>query len=532
MAEERQILLEESFPQIFPSNEEVDTIISHKSNILQGISPEKYDINLDLNPLTEPYNLHTTRETTIDDVNQEIPLLESLLKYDCFINSQLKNRLWFQVIDELDEKYEPIKEKIRKDEYSEGDEIDKIVNNVVIPKYKKLIKDKEQKQQQIEENGIAPEDRFNPSWFESVIALWKNTMNGSPSLSKFKTVPTVVVNSAKNNGNENDWQNIYNWIKDNYDEECANAFIRNGKRLAIESSTTPQKSKAWTKYKENNAVARVLCLNPYVSPVITLQTIWHETTHWIQEIDEDMVKEKMKLWKRMDELKKSGKKEDKEEMEMLKNGDNELILFEETQANLMGSMVAYIQAKLSGCENIEFVERELMRTTECSMDGRGYCDFSLTKYYLNKLKTDGEFLNKFIDNDHNNIDFEKLYNFTAEITKRQCQEIKNFAENNGKMYSQMIKDSELMENPNNPLCIVNNEKIKYYKENPKTEIEKLQDDINNLETKYYEHESKRLFNEIYEKGKNLKQLENFHQTLHQSSQKEEKKPSISSVNTI
>ncbi len=438
---------------------------------------------------------------TLNNLNQDVINLYQFLKY----NTYKRKEIWDRVIEQsLNEEQKNI---FLSDEKS--DESEYLEKEIIIPKYNELIKEEKRKNplfNYFEENGIAPEDRFSPTWFDSVFNFWKETFDKSSSLSKYKVSPTIIINGTKANGDEIDWENFFSFVE-TIDKNEKDYIINSFKETNTYINKDQKGSCCHTNFikdKNNSLIPiRSIYLNPYYSPVTTLQTMWHETTHWMQAIDNSNLDEEFEIIEQEKEIEarekylnehKSSYTNDEYRDEIaklnndkknLKNKNIKNKLPNEIQANLNGSMITFIQAIINNCNNLEYVERELIRTTDCDPYG-GYCDFLITTENLKKLKTDKNFFNIFVNN--GSINFDILDSYTSKVAQKLADEIIEFIERDGRMYIDALEDKVLMADENNPLVKIKQEQRKYWKNNPESEIEKLQIELHCFKkTKDFDH---------------------------------------------
>lgn len=433
---------------------------------------------------------------SLEEFQKDLEDLEKLTKYPPYLSTGIRSWLWRRAKKFVsEEKKEELSNEFEK-KYIKR--INEIYNKLV---YDFIRQNGEEKLQSFEDRGIDIEDRFNPDWYKKAYALWKEDFTNSPYLEGYRKYPTIVCNVAESNISEEQLENFRNsFLENGCDKEKVEEVIDHIKnRAMLDMAQKPSGSCCYgfdisSIDEKAKPCMRVIFLNPYKSGVISLQTMWHETTHWMQRVDEyfqnkkiDLEEKKIKIGEELSFLKEQDPKINEnslltpqafeeryrvldDEMRNYYEGRKLLLLEMETQANLNGSMIAF----LKNSENRDKIKRDLILSSNVDTDG-GYCDFCLTRDNLDRLENDPNFRNRFLD-ENGKIKFDELYKYTLEQTIEQTQEIKRYAESKGMTCHEMLGNKKFLEDKNNPVCRMKEEKDKYYEEYPLTRLEKLQEE--------------------------------------------------------
>lgn len=457
-------------------------------------------------------NKEIFKQLTLEDVFRDAISLLLLTKYKDITDDAL-DKMWFDVAEIVlnEDEFKEFKEKnrlrigISKDKHRE---YCRLISSLYNNKFDDLKKTSIISYDKYRKYGIDLEDRSNPDWAKQIYNFWKE--NFYRYLYNHDH-PATIVNLAEGDDNVEYYKELEKYfIASGFNENTARRNTNRIKDAVLDKAKDVKGSMVFSlNLIKNNGepmVFETIILNNYMTPISYIHTLWHETTHYLQnnylqssqrelrEIDkllaideesfnnnpnrkfieekemeiakkrEDINKkrgtmERAELHKLEEELKEeinSFNKEYRRDIEYFNNKRTELIkrrddinnkyskyrLLIETHANLNGSMITFLQAISLGCQDLQRIKRELIMTSGVD-PWRGYCDFVLTKENLDRLENDLEFRNQFF-NDKGEIDFKKLYEYTYDLSKSQSEEIFSFFEKFNCSFIDGIKDESLL----------------------------------------------------------------------------------------
>lgn len=465
------------------------------------------------------------RRLTPEELANDIANLKIFTKY-CFDDRDV---IWSLAINEyfkdkeedkirfLQEQEELKKEKKEKSEWFKKckDGILEIYNNFC---ENRPITEEEKR---FNEFSMNPEDRFNPKWYQNCIKVFMHEFNKMSHEHLYFIYDTSSDSFLFGNGFDAIKENLK---KSGFNEKDIEEYTKKIQKRIISRGKHQKGSLCFTPYIDNKPVSGII-LSPYRNPVDTLQTMWHETTHYIQKRDKRIMENEgmISLTEEEDKLKKqfSGKNEEKEyEKERKKLGfdawDKKIRLLAEIQANLNGSMIVFLQALRSGLDEIQLndVKRQLIRTAGVNYEGC-YCDFVLTYNSLDRLQKDSVFRGQFLKD--GNINYEGLYEYTYSEAKKTRDEILEFAKSSGVDCYELQSREDLMKKEDNPVYKIKTEEKKYYEKYPLTKQELLEYDIHcfrgSKEPSYHAYLCKKSNEVMEQQSKEIEQLTAQLQTL-------------------
>ena len=262
-------------------------------------------------------------------------------------------------------------------------------------------------------------------------------------------------------------------------EEDKKIFLMDIKKIVAENSMKQNRSLCNTFYFNEEKPLILIFLNPFSNPVVTLLSMWHEFTHYLQRREEKTTKWRNLIYKQEQVIARTNTEDsvlDKKEIKRV-NFDNEHKKFKlllETQACLNASMIVFLEAIKYGINNeqLEKLKNILIKNTDVSYSNN-YIAFSLVKKFLEKLKEKKSFVNKFLED--GKINLVSLYEYTYKKSLEQIKEILHFAEQHGLGLKDLEKNESLMRDSNNPIYKMVIAKNQYLQDNPSTEIELVED---------------------------------------------------------
>lgn len=338
--------------------------------------------------------------------------------------------------------------------------------------------EKTPEEEKFDREGMPAEDRFNPEWYKACVKKYTEELQ---KMGKIGDLIAVYDISGDEFIHGDSQENIKDRLTGlGFSEEEIGNYIENIKSRIVEYSKTQHGSLCYTPYINGKPVSAIF-LSPYRNKVDTLQTMWHETTHFIQKKDERFSKELIPIREEESNLEYKFKTKEINEEEYaeqrqkldLDNIDKKIRLLAEIQANLNGSMIVLLQAIRDGLNDVELdkVQRSLILTANSDYKG-GYCDFILTRDNLDKLRQDKSFRDLFLKD--GNIDYNSLYEYTYSESLRQRDKILDFAEQEGVSLKELEERKDLLEKENSPVLKLRKAQNEYFQKNPLTEQEKIE----------------------------------------------------------
>lgn len=334
-------------------------------------------------------------------------------------------------------------------------------------------------EEKFDREGMLVEDRFNPEWYKACVKKYTEELQKMEKVGDLIAVYDI-------SGDKFIYGDSYENIKERlmglgFSKEEIENYIENIKSRIVEYSKTQHGSLCYTPYINEKPVSTIF-LSPYKNTVDTLQTMWHETTHFIQKKDEKFSKELIPICEEESNLECKFKKNEINEEEYKKqrldlyNKDKKIRLLAEIQANLNGSMIVLLQAIKDGLSDVELdkVQRALMLTAGSNYKGC-YCDFILTRDNLDKLRQDKSFRDLFIKD--GNIDYNSLYEYTYNESLKQRNEILDFAEQEGVSLKELEERKDLQEKESSPILKLQKAQKEYYQNCPLTKQEEIENNI-------------------------------------------------------
>ncbi len=365
--------------------------------------------------------------------------------------------------------------------------------------------------------GMKQEHRFNPSWHRDCVQVYKEEL---PKIAGIESL-RLAFDISGDEPIHGNFEDVKNELIKEYgcNEKEAGYYIN---FIKEKISKEAQNQKGSCQYHNiNDKLFSFILISPYRNKIDTLHTMFHETTHHLQSYDEENkikdtdylqfdgenVKEQLKnlqnkyydlnynsfkLKQKINEEKDEKKKEElqKQKEEIVNHMKEVEVKYKKTktlfevQANIFGSMAVFLQALNNGesKEVLDDIQRKLLLTANSNYSGEPfegcYCDFSLTKNILQKLREDEDFRNSFIN--EKDIDYKKIYNFSFEQSQALTNSIEEFAYNNGKNLITLAYDENLMKNDKNPVYQIQKEHKEYFKTNKLTERERIEDAIHSF----------------------------------------------------
>ena len=420
------------------------------------------------------------RNLTIEELKNNIELLKNFKKYSFYDENlvwELAIQEYFKGKEEDIKKFKEEQNKLREERSSwfstEKEKVYKVYQ------YLSENREKTPEEKKFKKEGMPIEDRFNPEWYKACVK------NYTEELKKIEGKDSLFIVYDISGGkfiHGDSYENVKKQLEDfGLNKEEIEDYISNVESRIIKRSKTQHSSLCYTPYINGKPVSAIF-LSPYKNTVDTLQTMWHETTHFIQKKDEKFSKELIPIREEESNLEYKFKKNEINEEEYknqeldLYNKDKKIRLLAEIQANLNGSMIVLLQAIRDGLSDVELdkVQRALMSTAGSNYK-HCYCDFILTRDNLDKLRQDKSFRDLFIKD--GNIDYNSLYEYTYNESLKQRNEILYFAEQEGVSLKELEERKDLQEKESSPILKLQKAEKEYYQNYPLTKQEEIEDSI-------------------------------------------------------